>query len=164
MCKRASPIFKMFEDCSLHSMKIGLPWNTRKLLTHTQSSLPFIKTEWPWIGTLALSVPLFERPFLLIVVIKQTANRPIACEQSERVSPREIAKFLRAHLTTIANRLLRPCGRPPWKGCQKNNGCLKIRQRESEGWNKKRKTPSTQSFPWDIHRTLGKVNEKLTKS
>ena len=51
---------------------------------------------------------LFEKPFLPIVVIKHAANRPIACEQSERVSPKEIAKFLRAHNGDLQS----PCAAP----------------------------------------------------
>jgi hypothetical protein len=78
-------------------------------------------------------VSLFEKPFLPIVVIKHAANRPIACEQSERVHPAEIAKFLRAHLTVICITLGGPAGGPHEKDAKKNEGCLKIRQRESEG-------------------------------
>ena len=61
--KRASPIFKMFEDSSLHFMKRGLPWDTRQLITPTQSSLSLIKTDGFWIGTLALSSSLLKNSF-----------------------------------------------------------------------------------------------------
>ena len=76
---------------------------------------------------------LFEKPFLPIVVIKHAANRPIACEQSERISPVEIAKFSKGALN---GDLQSPCTAlraAPIKRMPKNNGCLKIRQMESEG-------------------------------
>ena len=107
-------LFKVLEDRSPYSMK------KRTALKHPTASYshPIVialdKARWVLNRTLALSLSFFERSFFLsIVVIKHAAHRPIACEQSERVSPKEIAKFLRAHLTTIANRVARPCGRPP---------------------------------------------------
>ena len=93
MCKRASPIFKMFEDSFLHSMKRGLPWNTRQLLTPTQSPLPVTQTVWPWMGMVSLSSSLFERPFLPIVVINLAAITSIGVSKANESVLRKLRHF-----------------------------------------------------------------------